>query len=123
MKVLGIHHVQLAMPAGAEDAARSFYSGILGLTEVAKPDHLRARGGCWFEIDQGIQLHLGVEMPFRPATKAHAALVVADLAPIRTALRAAGAPVIEDTQLAGFMRFYTADPFGNRLEIMARLAT
>jgi catechol 2,3-dioxygenase-like lactoylglutathione lyase family enzyme len=119
MTVLGIHHVQLAMPAGGEGAARSFYSGVLGLAEVDKPEHLQARGGCWFEIDQGIQLHLGVEVPFRPATKAHPALVVADPDTMRLALVAAGAPVVEDTQLAGFVRFYTADPFGNRLEIMA----
>jgi catechol 2,3-dioxygenase-like lactoylglutathione lyase family enzyme len=123
MTVLGIHHVQLAMPAGGEAAARSFYAGVLGLVEVDKPEHLRARGGCWFEVDQGIQLHLGVETPFRPAAKAHPALVVADLEPIRTSLTAAGAPVVEDTQLAGFVRFYTADPFGNRLEIMAPVTT
>ena len=121
MTVLRLHHVQLAMPAGGENAARSFYAGVLGLTEVDKPEHLRARGGCWFEIDQGTQLHLGVETPFRPATKAHPALVVADVEDMRSVLIAVGAPVVEDTQLAGFVRFDTADPFGNRLEIMERL--
>ena len=123
MTVLGIHHVQLAMPVSGEAAARAFYTGVLGLAEVDKPEPLRARGGCWFEIDDGVQLHLGVETPFRPAAKAHPALVVADLEAMRRALEAAGAPVVQDTQLAGFVRFYTADPFGNRLEIMARLAT
>jgi catechol 2,3-dioxygenase-like lactoylglutathione lyase family enzyme len=123
MTIVGIHHVQLAMPAGGEGAARSFYSGVLGLAEVDKPEHLQARGGCWFEIDQGIQLHLGVEVPFRPATKAHPALMVTDLEAMRTALAAIGAPMIDDTHLAGFVRFYTADPFGNRLEIMAPVTT
>jgi catechol 2,3-dioxygenase-like lactoylglutathione lyase family enzyme len=123
MPVLGIHHLQLAMPAGGEDAAKSFYGRVLGLAEVEKPEHLRARGGCWFEIDGAMQLHLGVETPFRPATKAHPALVVTDLEAIRRVLAAAGAPVVEDTQLAGFDRFYTADPFGNRIEIMALVAT
>ena len=49
MTVVGIDHVQLAMPAGQEEAARQFYVGLLGLTEVAKPSHLVARGGAWFE--------------------------------------------------------------------------
>jgi catechol 2,3-dioxygenase-like lactoylglutathione lyase family enzyme len=119
MAVVGIHHVQLAMPAGGEGAARAFYAGVLGLAEIDKPEHLRDRGGCWFEIDGGIQLHLGVETRFRPAAKAHAALVVSDLDTMRKALVDAGVLVVQDTQLAGFVRFYTADPFGNRLEIMA----
>jgi catechol 2,3-dioxygenase-like lactoylglutathione lyase family enzyme len=118
MTVLGINHVQLAIPAGHEDEARAFYSGVLDLTEIEKPEHLRARGGCWFAIG-GLQLHLGVEPSFQPATKAHPALVVSDLESVRSALAAAGAPVVDDTQLAGFDRFYTADPFGNRIEIMA----
>jgi catechol 2,3-dioxygenase-like lactoylglutathione lyase family enzyme len=108
---------------GGEGAARSFYGGVLGLTEIDKPEHLRGRGGCWFQIDQDTQLHLGVEEPFRPAAKAHPALVVTDLVATRIGLLSAGAPVIEDTQLAGFVRFYTADPFGNRLEIMAPTRT
>jgi catechol 2,3-dioxygenase-like lactoylglutathione lyase family enzyme len=122
MKVLRVHHIQLAMPRGGEPAARSFYAVVLGLTELDKPEHLRARGGCWFEINHGIQLHLGVEEPFRPAAKAHLALVVADLVATRSVLVGGGFPVIEDTQLSGFVRFYTADPFGNRLEIMAPIA-
>ena len=97
MTVLRAHHVQLAMPAGGESAARSFYAGLLGLAELDKPEHLRARGGCWFEIGQDLQLHLGVEAPFRPAAKAHLALVVADLEATRSALVGGGLPVIEDT--------------------------
>jgi catechol 2,3-dioxygenase-like lactoylglutathione lyase family enzyme len=49
VNVVGIDHIQLAMPAGQEDEARRFYAGLLGLTEVAKPSHLVARGGAWFE--------------------------------------------------------------------------
>jgi catechol 2,3-dioxygenase-like lactoylglutathione lyase family enzyme len=120
MTVLAIHHVQLAIPVGREDEARAFYSGLLGLTEIDKPEHLRARGGCWFAVGGGTQLHLGVEASFHPAAKAHPAFVVQDLVEVWESLRIAGAPVIVDTQLAGFDRFYTADPFGNRLEIMAK---
>src|SRR5678816_2140907 len=77
-KVVGIDHVQLAMPAGEEDAARRFYVGLLGLTEVAKPSHLVARGGASFE-NAKVRIHLGVDADFRPAKKAHPGLVVADL--------------------------------------------
>jgi catechol 2,3-dioxygenase-like lactoylglutathione lyase family enzyme len=116
--VIGIHHIQLAIPADHEEEARAFYSGVLGLTEIDKPEHLRARGGCWFSIGD-LQLHLGVESSFQPAAKAHPALVVSDLESVRSALAATGAPLVDDTQLAGFDRFYTADPFGNRIEVMA----
>ena len=75
MRIVAIDHVQLAMPPGGEQAARDFYSGVLGLPEVPKPPVLAARGGCWFERD-GVRLHLGVEEDFRPARKAHPALLV-----------------------------------------------
>ncbi|PZR51455.1 MAG: glyoxalase, partial [Stutzerimonas stutzeri] len=48
MAILALDHVQLAMPAGREDEARSFYGGLLGFAEQAKPANLAARGGCWF---------------------------------------------------------------------------
>ena len=73
-----IHHVQLACPAGSEDALRGFYGRVLGLQEVTKPPVLAARGGCWFR-GYGIELHLGVEEDFRPARKAHPGLLVHDL--------------------------------------------
>ena len=31
-----IHHVLLACPRGSEDASRSFYAGLLGLTDQAE---------------------------------------------------------------------------------------
>ena len=77
MTVVGIEHVQLAMPPGGEGAAREFYSGLLGLPERTKPSALAARGGCWFEAP-GVKVHLGVEADFRPAQKAHPALLVDD---------------------------------------------
>src|SRR5689334_17425416 len=76
--VEAIDHVQLAMPAGREDDARAFYSALLGIPEHPKPPHLAARGGCWFESET-LKLHLGVEADFRPAKKAHPALLVRDL--------------------------------------------
>ena len=76
--VRAIEHAQLAMPRGEEDKARAFYTGVLGLPEVPKPADLAKRGGCWFEAG-AVKLHLGVEDDFRPAKKAHIALVVENL--------------------------------------------
>jgi catechol 2,3-dioxygenase-like lactoylglutathione lyase family enzyme len=109
-----LDHVQLAMPAGGEDAARRFYAGLLGLAEVAKPEPLRASGGVWFEPG----LHLGIEDSFRPARKAHPGLRMADLDEAAARLAVAGADVEWDERWPGVRRFYTHDPFGNRLELL-----
>ena len=117
MQVLGIDHVQLAMPAGDETKAREFYSGLLGIPEVPKPPALAARGGVWFELGP-VKIHLGVERDFRPARKAHPALLVRDLAGLVRRLGEAGVGVVEDESLPGYDRVYVSDPFGNRLELM-----
>jgi catechol 2,3-dioxygenase-like lactoylglutathione lyase family enzyme len=112
-----IHHVQLACPAGSEETLRDFYGGVLGLAEVAKPPVLAARGGCWFR-GHGIELHLGVDEDFRPARKAHPGLLVKGLDAWAGRLRAAGAPVRYDGDFPGMRRFYSEDPYGNRLEFL-----
>jgi catechol 2,3-dioxygenase-like lactoylglutathione lyase family enzyme len=117
MRVVGIEHVQLAMPRGEEDRARAFYSGILGIPEIPKPPELAKRGGVWFE-SESLKLHLGVEAEFRPARKAHPALLVEDLRALVALLRERGIQVVDDEALEGFMRVYVADPFGNRIELM-----
>ena len=115
--IVGIDHVQLAMPAGGEPAARTFYGTVLGLDEIPKPAGLAARGGCWFGRP-GVTIHLGVEDPFVPARKAHPGLLVADLDRAVVALRAAGSPVVDDDSGLNVRRCYTADPFGNRIELI-----
>lgn len=115
--VLALHHLQLAMPPGGEARARAFYGELLGLPELPKPPNLAARGGCWFRLGER-ELHLGVEPDFRPARKAHPAMLVADLAALRARLEAAGVPTREDEPLPGYHRFYADDPFGNRLEFL-----
>ena len=78
MQIEGIEHIQLAMPAGQEDAARKFYSGLLEIPEVPKPPELAKRGGVWFESDR-VKVHLGIDRDFRPARKAHPGLLVRGL--------------------------------------------
>ena len=120
MRVYALDHVQLAMPRGAEEQARAFYAGVLGLREVPKPPNLAARGGAWF-ASEGLSLHLGVEDDFRPARKAHPALLVQGLAELAAHCEAHGHPVTRDEPLEGYDRVYVADPFGNRIELMERL--
>ena len=117
MEIVGFDHVQLAMPAGADAAARLFYAGFLGLTEVLKPPSPAKRGGCWFERG-AVKLHLGVDPDFVPARKAHAALLVADLPALAARLEASGHRVWCDESLKGYDRIFVDDPFGNRIELM-----
>ena len=121
MGILRLDHVQLAMPAGREADAVAFYEGVLGIPLVPKPPHLAARGGCWFERGD-LKVHLGVDPQFRPATKAHPALVVDDLRALVAAAEAAGHRVDPDQPLAGYDRCYVDDPFGNRIELLEPLA-
>jgi catechol 2,3-dioxygenase-like lactoylglutathione lyase family enzyme len=120
-----LHHVQVSCPAGGEGAARAFWVGALGLTEVEKPEPLRARGGCWFRSydERGAvsaEIHVGVEADFHPALKAHPALVVDDLDAVAARLLGGGHPVdlTERDTFPGYLRLHTADPHGNRVEIL-----
>jgi catechol 2,3-dioxygenase-like lactoylglutathione lyase family enzyme len=112
-----LDHVQLAIPEGGEDDARAFYGGVLGMNEVEKPDELKPNGGLWFE-QPGVQLHLGIEKTFVPALKAHVAFLV-DLDAARDALSRVGAAFVQYDRVPGRRRAYTADPFGNRIELIA----
>lgn len=117
MRVRAIDHVQLAMPAGGEADAVAFYEGLLGIPQVPKPPPLAARGGCWFE-DGDVRIHLGVEDGFRPARKAHPALVVDGFDELVARLDGAGVEVRPAETLAGRARVHVSDPFGNRVELV-----
>ena len=119
--IVSLDHIQIALPEGAEGPMRAFYCDLLGMTEVEKPDSLAGRGGFWAE-GASIQVHFGVDPVFRPATKAHAAFIVAELGRLVRRLQAAGHVVTPDDRLAGVERVFTADPVGNRIELIAERA-
>ncbi len=126
MAVTGLDHVQVAAPVGCETLARAFYGALLGLPELEKPERLRARGGVWFRLGPASELHVGVAEPFAPATRAHPGLTVTDEAALRMlagALAAAGHAVewADPAEIPGRARFHVADPWGNRLELLAPL--
>jgi catechol 2,3-dioxygenase-like lactoylglutathione lyase family enzyme len=117
MQIVRLDHVQLAMPAGGEEYARAFFRDALGIPEVPKPPELARRGGCWFERG-ALKIHLGVEADFRPARKAHPALLVEDLPQLIAELERLGYAVKKDEPLEGYHRVYVDDPFGNRIELL-----
>lgn len=117
MQIYKIDHVQLAMPPGGESEAVMFYEGLLGIPHVPKPAALAVRGGCWFVRDE-LQVHLGVEEDFRPAKKAHPALLVHGLTELVERLSAHGIEPRWDTELPNYLRAFISDPFGNRIELM-----
>ena len=116
--VEGLDHVQLAMPCGGEERARAYFAGLLGLAELEKPPALAGRGGVWFALPDGRQLHLGVEEPFRANAKAHPAFGCGDLDGLASRLTEGGYAARWDEELAPRRRFYTEDPFGNRVEFI-----
>jgi catechol 2,3-dioxygenase-like lactoylglutathione lyase family enzyme len=116
-RLVGLHHVQLAMPVGEEEAARRFYGTVLGLTEVARPQALSPDGGVWF-VGGSLEVHLGVEDRFSPADKAHPAFLVDGIERVRARIEDAGYRVSDTVQLEGFHRIYVRDPFGNRVELI-----
>lgn len=115
--ITGIDHVQLAMPVGAEDIARQFYSGVLGLAEIPKPAVLAVRGGAWFECG-GTQLHLGADAHFQAAKKAHPALLVNGFAAFAELLGSRGVVLKPEDEVGGRRRATLHDPFGNRVELI-----
>jgi len=115
---LGLAHVQLAAPAGCEAAARHFYGSLLRLAEVPKPAALEGRGGVWFALDDGRELHIGVDETFLPAHKAHPAFRTDSIGELAEYLQEAGWSVQWDDGLPDLRRFYVDDPWGNRLEIV-----
>jgi catechol 2,3-dioxygenase-like lactoylglutathione lyase family enzyme len=118
--LLGIHHVQLTVPKGAEAAARQFYRDLLGLTEIDKPASLAARGGLWLQAGDR-QVHIGVEEGVdRLATNAHIAYEVRDLSGWQNKLVNAGIAIIDGIPVPGYNRFEFRDPFGNRVEFIER---
>lgn len=115
-----VHHAQISIPVGSEDAARDFYCGVLGLLEIPKPESLAGRGGFWLELD-GFQIHFGTEDGVdRAKTKSHVAYLVSGLDEWRRKLITVGCLVKEGIPIPNYRRFEFRDPFGNRVEFLER---
>jgi len=118
--ITAVHHVQVSIPIGAEDEARDFYCGVLGLKEIPKPEALVGRGGFWLELN-GFQVHFGTEDGIDLSkSKAHVAYRVDSLEQWREKLTANGCNIKDGIRIPGLERFEFRDPFGNRIEFLER---
>lgn len=123
MRIIGLDHAQICILEGAEDEARAFYCGVLGLPEIPKPEALAGRGGFWLQVGDR-QVHFGTEGPVdRSATKAHLAYAVTDLEAWRAKLASAGITAEDGVPIPGYVRFEFRDPFSNRVEFIEALET
>ena len=119
--IQAIHHVQITIPIGKEDDAREFYCGLLGLSEIQKPDALKSRGGLWLEIGE-FQVHLGVEDVDRQRlSKAHVAYLVKGLDDWRARLIENDIEILDGIPIPNYNRFEFRDPFGNRVEFLEQI--
>jgi len=99
----------------------------MGLTEIAKPAMLAARGGAWFRGEGELEVHVGVEPGFRPAAKAHPAIlldgvVALDVLVDRLATLGYVVDRTEQATFPGFIRAHVRDAHGNRIELLAESA-
>jgi len=114
----GIDHIQIAAPPGSEDKARQFYGELLGMEEIPKPENLKGRGGCWF-LCGSQEVHIGIQQDFIPAKKAHPGFTVNALEHLKLQLEEANYVISVEPPIDGRSRFFTHDPFGNRIEFLA----
>jgi catechol 2,3-dioxygenase-like lactoylglutathione lyase family enzyme len=120
--ILGIDHVQIAVPKAREAETLRFYREVFALPEIPKPEELRARGGAWFQIG-ALQMHIGVDPdPDNPPPKSkrHICFLVGDLASAKAHVVGHGVAIEEESVAEGLSRFFVRDPAGNRIEIGQR---
>ncbi len=118
--VSSVHHTQITIPMGEEEAGRHFYCQILGLPEIDKPDSLKDRGGFWLMVGDS-PLHVGTEDGTdRYSTKAHLAYTVSNLTFWRNKIEALGTAIEQSIPMPGYNRLQFRDPFGNRIEFLER---
>jgi catechol 2,3-dioxygenase-like lactoylglutathione lyase family enzyme len=109
-------HIHICVPPELLQEAKLFYTQIMGLKLIERPDHLFSGAGYWFDIGD-MQLHIGVE-PALPQSIRHTAFEVADIAEAREHLTKNNVPITEEPKIPGRTRFAFIDPFGNRMELL-----
>jgi catechol 2,3-dioxygenase-like lactoylglutathione lyase family enzyme len=111
-----LDHFHVCVPPERLEEARLFYTEVIGLEMIYRPDDLFSSAGYWFNIGS-VQLHIGVE-PALPRTIRHVAMEVTDIDAARAQLEANGVEIVEEPIIPGRTRFAFIDPFGNRMELL-----
>lgn len=122
-RIIGIDHVQIAVPGDRMAAALAFYGGVLGLPEIPQPARDTPEPGAWYDLGTA-ELHLRPDAPEAgdgSLSRRHVALAVTDLDAVERAVRDAGTPILPDRRpVPGQRRLFVRDPGGNRLELVER---
>lgn len=118
INILRLDHLQVCIPIGMEEKAREFYTGILGLEEIEKPDSLKPNGGLWYNAGD-IQIHIGVEEA-ENNSKRHPAFQIDNFEEVKKYLEEKGVKIKEETPIPGVKRFSFLDPFNNRIEFLSK---
>jgi catechol 2,3-dioxygenase-like lactoylglutathione lyase family enzyme len=117
----GLHHVSLTVTD--LERAKHFYSSILGLREIQRPNF--DFPGAWYEVE-GQQIHLIVlpaSQTIRPdkslsSREGHFALRVKDYDETLTWLKEKDVELLEKpNSKSGFKQIFCADPDGNLIEL------
>ena len=120
VEVVGLDHVEIAIPRGEEALARLFYGPVLGLQEVRKARAVTGRGGAWF-VAPGVAVHLGPSDAFRAPPNAHVSLLVGNLDRAHRRLVRRHVAILEEAMSEPPRRLVIVDPFGNRIELVDQL--
>jgi catechol 2,3-dioxygenase-like lactoylglutathione lyase family enzyme len=117
--VLRLQHTSVPMPADGHEAARRFYGGALGMTEVKPPSSLMVDRLVWFRAGpDGHEVHVFVDEQMQAkSAEQHLCLQVDDIASVRAQLSDRGIAIEETTAIANRPRFFVKDPFGNKIEL------
>jgi hypothetical protein len=93
-----IDHIQVTSSPDVENAMRFFYNTVLGLTEIAKPEALKANGGAWYALGD-IQIHVSIENNANnEASRRHLCFRVSDLDEFEAHLKAHEVEIISDSK-------------------------
>jgi len=111
-------HIHICVAPGQLEEAKLFYTGVIGLELIDRPNHLFKTTGYWFNIAD-IQLHIGVEPTLPPSTR-HTAFEVEDVDAARKYLENK-VEILEEPAILGRRRFAFRDPFGNRIELLQKI--
>jgi catechol 2,3-dioxygenase-like lactoylglutathione lyase family enzyme len=113
-----LQHVAIPRPPQSDAAARTFYGGLLGLTEITPPPMLQTLNVIWYQVGAESELHLFVEEPMgQDRSGRHFCLAVDDVETLRLRLVAAGLTVVSDVPIPDRPRYFVRDPFGNLVEL------
>ncbi len=114
--VVRLDHVNVTTPEELEEQVLEWYGSCLGLEALDKPGGAGRRGG-WFKLGQG-ELHVALD-EHNPPKCAHFGVVVDDLDAVIDRLRDSGCHIEQAHPMEGRHRFFTRDPAGNRIELIA----